>query len=88
MKRKRSWDYFKHHSGISSGESEKNTKASEFSCLDQDFNPGFHEYGALLLLTTAIFGLCICLDAVSQTRFRGNLGFHRTSLGVPREIVE
>jgi hypothetical protein len=25
---------------------------------------------------------------VSQTVFRGTLGFHRTSLGVPREIVE
>jgi hypothetical protein len=56
--------YFKHYSGILSGGSEKNTKSSEFSCLDQDFNPGFLEYGALLLLTTAIFGLCICLDAV------------------------
>jgi hypothetical protein len=25
---------------------------------------------------------------VCQTGFRGTVGFHRTSLGVPREIVE
>jgi hypothetical protein len=36
----------------------------------------------------AIFHWLIAKRSVSQTRFRGTLEFHRTSLGVLREIVE
>ena len=41
-----------------------------------------------LVLTCTNVSLSSGYIGVSQTVFRGTLGFHRTSLGVPREIVE